>query len=188
MRAGLVVAAVALVAGCAGGGDGTADGTGGAASPMGGVTGSGGSTGVGGAGTGGAFVAGPGSTTFTRADMALCEDWPVCPDGIVAPTPVLGGFVRDNACPLKADGIAVMCGGCVDIRNSCAIFVGRCKAPIRIDESGGQLPAFLAFDASSCRQFLSDPFSQSAGHFAICTGDGVFQNSAAQTVCGDVAP
>lgn len=174
-----------LLVGCAEGGDmGAPDGTGGTGS----VGGAGGTGGAGGAaaGTGGTSTDGP----FTAADKTLCEDWPVCPDGVVSPGPQLV-VVESSTCPLQGNGSHVACGGCINIKNNCGTFFGRCKAP-NWNASDGSVVRSIAgvqqFD--SCQNFIysaSLARSSQPDRFVICTGDVAGSDVGAatsQTVCG----
>ena len=167
--------AVLLLVGCASGGDPATVGVGGGAS-VGGMSGA--------AGAGGMSTGGTGGAVFTSADAAICWDWPVCPDGIISPAPANPRTYQVSTfCPFVTGAGTIRCSWCVDIHNGCAPFVGRCKAPFVIFDTGGLWdPA--AFQGQCSEFHRVGSVNQSAS--VLCTGavnptDGP---SDAKTVCG----
>jgi hypothetical protein len=122
-------------------------------------------------GTGGAGSSGGGVQSITEADVLLCELWPICPEGVIAP----GGYervMRSERCGLG--GYA--CSVCRDTRGgACSDFVGRCRAPIVVSN----VRIFDAPSSADCTDgVMPDPASPRS--YYRCTGPALVG-----VVCGD---
>lgn len=133
-------------------------------------------------GTGGASAAGAIGSTFSRDDHAMCENWPDCPTNIIAPW-AWSGSVESTTCQMAA-GVVVRCGACID-RNTCAPFVGRCRARHWDPFTGAMVGGVSRWSAETCNAWLSMPtLAQTPRGWSICTGDESVGDAAA-TVCKD---
>jgi hypothetical protein len=119
--------------------------------PDGGAGGAGtGTGGAGASGTGGAPGGGIGSPPIYPADAVLCDDWPICPEGILAP---MNQSARSNV----RCGIGFGCSICRDNRNGqCAEFVGKCRA-LNTLTSDGRIVAGDPARPSDCMALAEQP-------------------------------
>ena len=110
---------------------------------------------------------------FTRADHLRCNDWPVCPAGIVSPANHYLLRVFPVACRAESN-FPITCGACMDTRTpACAPFVGKCIAP--------NAPTV---EPDYCAQQLA-PVAPVQG-WTICTGaDDGSPTGPARVVCED---
>lgn len=175
----VVVAMSILAIGCGDGGETVGlTGTGGA--PMTSGTGGAGSTG----GAGGSTPMGYGE--ITAADALVCEEWPLCPEGVYA----FRGGVAVTANPPHIDvpnrmcdeSLGRVCGECSDFRTgSCAPFVARCRAPF---VSALVCPPMETQPHAGELQRWQEGRVTDRGHFRQCTGNGSGSDSLARVACG----
>lgn len=134
----------------------------------------------------------PVAATFTRADHDLCAAWPICPADVFGVYPEVAVGARHQSTTCRAmGGIAakVGCGPCVR-RPSCAIFTGRCMAPITGPSFQSLAPGMGALD--TCLHEAPQFTLENAPGFTICTDsvdtDGRFVQGVSAMVCEDSWP